>query len=118
MGLHFIVGVIGIVILELRALKKINPQPRAKDITKKTAEELSLDSDVIKEAERVGSSQDMKIRVNNFRKIYGGLYSKPTLAVEGISFGLDSGECFALLGVNGAGKSTTFKTLTGEYLQT
>ena len=31
-----------------------------------------------------------------------------------MSFGLKSGECFALLGVNGAGKSTTFKNLTCE----
>ena len=36
------------------------------------------------------------------------------MAVEQISFGLDYGECFALLGVNGAGKSTTFKSLTAE----
>ena len=39
---------------------------------------------------------------------------KPLVAVENISFGLEAGECFALLGVNGAGKSTTFKTLTSE----
>jgi ABC-type multidrug transport system ATPase subunit len=36
----------------------------------------------------------------------------PLCAVERLSFGLQKGECFALLGVNGAGKSTTFKTLT------
>ena len=36
------------------------------------------------------------------------------LAVENISFGLDYGECFCLLGVNGAGKSTTFKSLTND----
>jgi ABC-type multidrug transport system ATPase subunit len=36
------------------------------------------------------------------------------LAVENLSFGLSKGECFALLGVNGAGKSTTFKMLTSE----
>ena len=36
------------------------------------------------------------------------------MAVEDISFGLEAGECFALLGVNGAGKSSTFKCLTGE----
>lgn len=35
-------------------------------------------------------------------------------AVQGISFGLNKNECFILLGVNGAGKSTTFKCLTAE----
>lgn len=39
---------------------------------------------------------------------------QPLVAVDRISFGLESGECFALLGVNGAGKSTTFKSLTSE----
>ena len=39
---------------------------------------------------------------------------KNLVAVEKISFGLEAGECFALLGVNGAGKSTTFKSLTSE----
>lgn len=34
--------------------------------------------------------------------------------MENLSFGLRKGECFALLGVNGAGKSTTFKMLTAE----
>jgi ABC-type multidrug transport system ATPase subunit len=38
----------------------------------------------------------------------------PLRAVERLSFGLSKGECFALLGVNGAGKSTTFKVLTME----
>lgn len=38
------------------------------------------------------------------------------MAVENISFGLHYGECFALLGVNGAGKSTTFKSLTAGVL--
>jgi ATP-binding cassette subfamily A (ABC1) protein 3 len=31
-----------------------------------------------------------------------------------LSFALKTGECFSLLGVNGAGKSTTFKSLTKE----
>lgn len=39
-------------------------------------------------------------------------------AVKGVSFGLDYGECFGLLGVNGAGKSTTFKSLTGDIVPT
>jgi ABC-type multidrug transport system ATPase subunit len=35
-------------------------------------------------------------------------------AVKNVSFGLEYGECFALLGVSGAGKTTCFKCLTGE----
>lgn len=31
---------------------------------------------------------------------------------------MDYGECFCLLGVNGAGKSTTFKSLTNEVVPT
>ena len=33
--------------------------------------------------------------------------------MKGTSFGVGAGECFALLGVNGAGKSTTFNCITG-----
>lgn len=40
------------------------------------------------------------------------------MAVRKASFALDYGECFALLGVNGAGKSTTFKSLTRDILPT
>ena len=58
------------------------------------------------------------IRVHNFRKAYTTLCGTPVLAVEKISFGLDYGECFALLGVNGAGKSTTFKSLTKDTVPT
>ena len=58
------------------------------------------------------------IRVFDFRKAYTKLCSRPFLAVERISFGLDYGECFALLGVNGAGKSTTFKSLTRDIVPT
>ena len=34
--------------------------------------------------------------------------------MDNLSFSLGYGECFALLGVTGAGKSSTFKCLTGE----
>ena len=88
----------------------------------KKDEDLKLDSDVIAEATRVTetSNEDFKIKVQNLRKVYqigGGCCTpavKPLVAVENISFGLQAGECFALLGVNGAGKSTTFKSLTSE----
>ena len=41
---------------------------------------------------------------------------KNNRAVRRLNFGLNFGECFALLGVNGAGKTSTFKSLTGETL--
>ena len=37
-------------------------------------------------------------------------------AVNQISFGVRKGECFGLLGVNGAGKSTTFKVIIPKEL--
>ena len=58
------------------------------------------------------------IRVNNFQKLYEPPFQQPVMAVRQASFGLDYGECFALLGVNGAGKSTTFKSLTREIAPT
>lgn len=42
------------------------------------------------------------------RKQYGNF-----LAVKDVSFGVNQRECFGLLGVNGAGKSTTFRMMTG-----
>ncbi|CAG7721592.1 unnamed protein product [Allacma fusca] len=37
-------------------------------------------------------------------------------AVNGIAFAIRRGECFGLLGINGAGKTSTFKMLTGDVL--
>jgi len=34
--------------------------------------------------------------------------------VDNVTFGLEYGECFALLGTTGSGKTTTFKCLTGH----
>ncbi|XP_045485140.1 phospholipid-transporting ATPase ABCA1 isoform X2 [Pieris rapae] len=45
-------------------------------------------------------------------------YPKPCTAVKGVSFSVQKGECFGLLGVNGAGKSTTFKMLTSSECPT
>lgn len=42
----------------------------------------------------------------------------PYVAVKDVYFSVRAGECFGLLGVNGAGKSTCFKMLTGDLLPT
>merc|ERR1719199_940206 len=52
---------------------------------------------------------NIPVKIGNISKNYGTVK-----AVRNVSFGLEYGECFALLGVSGAGKTTIFKCLTGE----
>ena len=57
----------------------------------------------------------MAIRVHQLRKEYKNACKRGHYtAVRNLSFGIENGECFALLGVNGAGKSTTFKVLMNQ----
>ena len=55
------------------------------------------------------TDNDSIFLVYKLGKTYGNL-----TAVKEISFSVKKSECFGLLGVNGAGKSTTFRMLTGE----
>jgi ATP-binding cassette subfamily A (ABC1) protein 3 len=71
-----------------------------------------MDEDVKEEETRVQDCLQQSVCVNKFRKVYSVPFRPPILAVERASFAVDEGEVFALLGVNGAGKSTTFKSLT------
>ena len=76
-----------------------------------------VDVDVKKEEERVDSDENGDadtIVVKHLRKIYGN----GTVAVDDISFGVSDGECFGFLGVNGAGKTSTLKIVTGDILPT
>ena len=64
--------------------------------------------------ELIASSQ--QVLLTNVRKSYypRGPFGPPLRAVRGLWLGVQSGECFGLLGVNGAGKTSTFRVLTGE----
>ncbi|CAF0820413.1 unnamed protein product, partial [Didymodactylos carnosus] len=74
-----------------------------------------LDEDVKREEERIQqtSTRDLMqtdvLVLNSVSKIHGNLR-----AVDNISFGVKQQECFGLLGVNGAGKTTVFKMITGD----
>lgn len=72
------------------------------------------EEDVKKERQRVESyvtdPRGDVLVVNRLTKFY---LNSSTPSVDGISFGVKSGECFGLLGLNGAGKTTVFKMLTG-----
>uniref|UniRef100_A0A8C4KNR7 ATP binding cassette subfamily A member 12 n=2 Tax=Dromaius novaehollandiae TaxID=8790 RepID=A0A8C4KNR7_DRONO len=73
------------------------------------------DEDVRAERNRVesGKADFDVVQLQNLTKIYH-LPHKRIMAVKNISLGIPAGECFGLLGVNGAGKTTIFKMLTGD----
>ena len=50
----------------------------------------------------------MLLEVNDINVYYGAIH-----AIKGISFHVEEGEIVTLIGANGAGKSTTLKTLSG-----
>ena len=54
----------------------------------------------------------MLLDINNIFVSYGSFE-----ALHGISLNVDDGEMVALLGSNGAGKSTTIKTVSGQLIQ-
>lgn len=50
----------------------------------------------------------MMLKVENLQVYYGAIH-----ALQGISFNLDKGEIVAMIGANGAGKSTALNTISG-----
>lgn len=117
-----VVGVIFFVIaliIQFRLLRKIGLKKELRRqeefLTEFNKENEDEDYDVKKERERVTSGEakndgDLLI-VNNVSKIYEGA---PTPSVNHVCVGVKRGECFGLLGLNGAGKTTMFKMLTGK----
>ena len=77
------------------------------------------DYDVAKERQRITETplqvllESDALVVNELTKNYGDI-----LAVDRLSFGIPRGECFGLLGINGAGKTSTFQMLTGDEMIT
>uniref|UniRef100_A0A8C0GHW2 P-type phospholipid transporter n=1 Tax=Chelonoidis abingdonii TaxID=106734 RepID=A0A8C0GHW2_CHEAB len=71
------------------------------------------DEDVAREREKItsGARQGDILVLHDLTKVYR---AKKKLAVDRLCVGIPPGECFGLLGVNGAGKTSTFKMLTGD----
>jgi ABC-type multidrug transport system ATPase subunit len=86
------------------------------EAVQEAASQIEFDEDVSAEAERVasGRADGDVVKLHNLQKVYAG----GKVAVKNISVGIPLGECFGLLGINGAGKTSTLKILSGDQLPT
>ncbi|XP_023676681.1 phospholipid-transporting ATPase ABCA1 isoform X2 [Paramormyrops kingsleyae] len=75
------------------------------------------DEDVARERQRIlsGGGQSDILELRQLTKVYK---RKQKPAVDRLCVGIPRRECFGLLGVNGAGKTSTFKMLTGDSVVT
>ncbi|GMV44976.1 MAG: multidrug ABC transporter ATP-binding protein [Pseudomonadota bacterium] len=53
------------------------------------------------------------VRFDNVTKVFGGARGAPLRALDGVSFDIEAGEFFGLLGPTGAGKTTLISVLAG-----
>ncbi|XP_036162828.1 ATP-binding cassette sub-family A member 2 isoform X2 [Myotis myotis] len=88
-------------------------QPQRMPVSTKPVED---DVDVASERQRVlrGDADNDMVKIENLTKVYKSRRIGSILAVDRLCLGVRPGECFGLLGVNGAGKTSTFKMLTGD----
>ncbi|XP_036095824.1 phospholipid-transporting ATPase ABCA7 isoform X1 [Molossus molossus] len=97
--------------LLLQYRTRLLPQPKLMPLPPLGKE----DEDVARERERVveGATQGDLLVLRDLTKVYPW---QKTPAVDRLCLGIPPGECFGLLGVNGAGKTSTFRMVTGDTL--
>ena len=134
--LILLVYLIILILIEVISNKDICPKRPLNVI-----EDLGRDSGVIKEEQRaqtdkiinnnennlINMNNNYMVRVKNLQKEYkSSIYNlfcccgkdKGKIAIKNLNFCLERGECFGLLGLNGAGKTTAFKCITQEISST
>ncbi|XP_037302966.1 LOW QUALITY PROTEIN: phospholipid-transporting ATPase ABCA1 [Manduca sexta] len=110
-----IVGVVAFSILLIKEYELLNKlmwmAPRRSELPAAVDDE---DDDVA--AERRVASELTAAEIATHSLVCRDLtkYYKQFLAVNRLTFAVRKGECFGLLGVNGAGKTSTFRMLTGD----
>lgn len=106
----------GVLFLVLTLLLEFNFFLKPKKVAVPETLNVEEDEDVLGEKRRVlsGRARADVLCLTNLTKIYHTRKLGKHLAVDRLCLGVPRGECFGLLGVNGAGKSTTFKMLTGD----
>lgn len=113
-----VVGVIAFMVLiaiEFRLVQRIwNRKYQANNQKLAQVEDTGMDDDVYNEKQRVAGLTETQISDNNLVIRDLTKYYKSFLAVNQLTVSVETSECFGLLGVNGAGKTSTFKMLTGD----
>ena len=119
-----VLGSAALLLIEFGYIRKLRREfgalvngPRPEPDAAGDGDGVGMDADVAQEQRRVlsGEAEDDCIVLDRLTKEYPGPWCTAGFeAVRGISVGVARGQCFGLLGVNGAGKSTTFRMLTGE----
>ena len=122
----------GIVLMVLViGYEKLNTKPGARKQVRRLLEALyilrpldpktlknegSVDEDVQAEEDRVlsGAADKEMLKMKNLRKVYRG----GKVAVKNVTLGIPEGQCFGYLGINGAGKTSTLKMITGDTFPT
>ncbi|EAR81921.2 ABC transporter family protein (macronuclear) [Tetrahymena thermophila SB210] len=98
--------------------KKLSPKEKKRKLLEKAEGEQAFDfNDNFEEVPQNLKDQEelnQTVKITNLRKIYPSGKS----AVNGLSFSMYNGQIFALLGHNGAGKTSTISMLTGMYEMT
>lgn len=99
-------------ILEFRIFEKVLYMIRRENYP--LVSEPEIDSDVLVEKHRIRNASMNEIERMNLVMRDVTKYYDRLLAVNNICLGVNKYECFGLLGINGAGKTTIFKILTGD----
>ena len=68
----------------------------------------------------IPDNYEYTVRLKNLRKEFNKsgvccLKQEKKIAIKNLNFCVEPGECFGLLGLNGAGKTSTFKCITQEF---
>ena len=71
-----------------------------------------------REASVIKSTRELCIEVSNLQMVYKTFRGKPSHALSGVTFDIEPGTIFGLIGANGAGKTTLVKILMGLAMPT
>ena len=68
------------------------------------------------EIEKLKSKDELTVKISNLSKTFFYCCKKNVKAINNLNLGLESNEKFGLLGFNGSGKTTTFRSITNEII--